>query len=295
MQNKLSDIHSFFSRHKAARVLLILFAVLLALVIVLHPHGTKTFLILGIDNYGSLNDNGRSDVMMLVQVGFDSGKIHAVTFARDIVIPDEHNRDTKLNTIVRSQDESTLVSALENAFDLKIDGWFRVNFSSVITIIDAMGGVDLELTEAEARYIDKKEGTYPTHPLTEGLCHVNGAQALCYARCRKLDNDLGRGDRQTKLFSALVAQTHHMTAARVVAVVREMGHAWRSSLSGAEQMKLVYQSLWMRGAQVVRVGVPYEGYWRYGESSVILNKLEDNVRLLHQDLGLPAPKIKTEE
>jgi len=86
-----------------------------------------------------------------------------------------------------------------------------------------------------------------------------------------------------------------MTAARVVAVVREMGHAWRSSLSGAEQMKLVYQSLWMRGARVVRVGVPYEGYWRYGESSVILNKLEDNVRLLHQDLGLPAPKIKTEE
>lgn len=174
MQNKITDIRSFFSRHKAARVLLILLAVLLVLVIALHPHGTKTFLILGIDNYGSLDDNGRSDVMMLVQVGFDKGKIHAVTFARDIVIPDERSHNVKLNTIVRSQDEDALVSALENAFDLKIDGWFRVNFSSVITIIDAMGGVEIDLTEAEAHYIDKKEGTYPDYPLAEGRCRMNG-------------------------------------------------------------------------------------------------------------------------
>ncbi|MFR5796981.1 MAG: hypothetical protein ACLUI3_16595 [Christensenellales bacterium] len=48
--------------------------ILLALVLICHPHGTKTFLIMGIDNYGSLNDSGRSDVMMLVQVGFDSGR-----------------------------------------------------------------------------------------------------------------------------------------------------------------------------------------------------------------------------
>ena len=298
MQNQssvFSGIRSFFSRHKVVRVLVIVLALLLALILALHPHGTKTFLILGIDNYGSLDDNGRSDVMMLVQVGFDTGKIHTVTFARDIVIPGEHNRDVKINTIVRSQDEDALVSAMENAFDLKIDGWFRVNFSSVITIIDAMGGVDIELTDAEAHYIDKKEGAYPDYPLSEGVCHMNGAQALSYARCRKLDNDLGRGDRQTKLFSALVAQTHHMTAARVVSVVREMSHAWRSSLSSSEQAKLVFQALWMRGAQVVRVGVPYEGYWRYGESSVILNKLEDNVRLLHEDLGLPAPTAETAE
>ena len=291
MQNKIIDIRSFFSRHKAARVLLILLAVLLVLVIALHPHGTKTFLILGIDNYGSLDDNGRSDVMMLVQVGFDRGKIHAVTFARDIVIPDERNHNVKLNTIVRSQDEDALVSALENAFDLKIDGWFRVNFSSVITIIDAMGGVEIDLTEAEAHYIDKKEGTYPDYPLAEGRCRMNGAQALCYARCRKLDNDLGRGDRQTKLFSALVRQTRKMTAANVVSVVRNMNHAWRSSLSGGEQVKLVFDALWMRGAKVVRCAVPYEGYWRYGDSSVILN-LEENVRLLHESLGLPAPKAE---
>lgn len=287
----VSKVKSFFAAHKAARVLLVIAAALLAFVLIFHPHGTKTYLITGIDNYGSLNDNGRSDVMMLVQVGFDSGKIHAVTFARDIVVPNEHNKNVKLNTIVRMQDEDALIDTLERVFDLKIDGWFRVNFSSVITIIDAMGGVQLELTDAEARYINGREGEYPDYPLAEGLCRLNGAQSLCYARCRKLDNDIGRGDRQTKLFSALVRQTRKMTAANVVSVVRNMNHAWRSSLSGGEQVKLVFDALWMRGAKVVRCAVPYEGYWRYGDSSVILN-LEENVRLLHESLGLPAPKAE---
>ena len=286
----VSNIKSFFSKHRAARIALIAAVVLLAFVLIFHPHGTKTFLIMGIDNYGSLNDSGRSDVMMLVQVGFDAGKIHAVTFARDIAVPNEYNKNVKLNTIVRTRDEDALVDTLERVFDLKIDGWFRVNFSSVITIIDAMGGAEVELTDAEARYINGREGVYPDYPLAEGLCRLNGAQSLCYARCRKLDNDMGRGDRQTKLFSALVQQTRKMTAVNVVSVVKSMSHAWHSSLSGGEQAKLVFDALWMRGAKVIRCAVPYDGYWHYGgDSSVVLN-LDENVRLLHESLGLPAPK-----
>ena len=285
----VSNIKSFFSKHRAARIALIAAVVLLAFVLIFHPHGTKTFLIMGIDNYGSLNDSGRSDVMMLVQVGFDAGKIHAVTFARDIAVPNEYNKNVKLNTIVRTRDEDALVDTLERVFDLKIDGWFRVNFSSVITIIDAMGGAEVELTDAEARYINGREGVYPDYPLAEGLCRLNGAQSLCYARCRKLDNDMGRGDRQTKLFSALVQQTRKMTAVNVVSVVKSMSHAWHSSLSGGEQAKLVFDALWMRGAKVIRCAVPYDGYWHYGgDSSVVLN-LDENVRLLHESLGLPAP------
>ena len=286
----VSNIKSFFSKHRAAHIALIAAVVLLAFVLIFHPHGTKTFLIMGIDNYGSLNDSGRSDVMMLVQVGFDAGKIHAVTFARDIAVPNEYNKNVKLNTIVRTRDEDALVDTLERVFDLKIDGWFRVNFSSVITIIDAMGGAEVELTDAEARYINGREGVYPDYPLAEGLCRLNGAQSLCYARCRKLDNDMGRGDRQTKLFSALVQQTRKMTAVNVVSVVKSMSHAWHSSLSGGEQAKLVFDALWMRGAKVIRCAVPYDGYWHYGgDSSVVLN-LDENVRLLHESLGLPAPK-----
>ena len=56
-----SKAKSFFAAHKAARVMLAAAVILLALVLICHPHGAKTFLIMGIDNYGSLNDSGRSD------------------------------------------------------------------------------------------------------------------------------------------------------------------------------------------------------------------------------------------
>ena len=59
-----SKAKSFFAAHKAARVMLAAAVILLALVLICHPHGTKTFLIMGIDNYGSLNDSGRAALVM---------------------------------------------------------------------------------------------------------------------------------------------------------------------------------------------------------------------------------------
>lgn len=280
----------FFSAHKWARIAAIVLAVLLALSVVLHPRGTKTFLILGMDNYGSLDETGRSDVTMLVQIDFTRTKISAVTFARDMFIRHE-NRDRKINTIVRNADEEALCTAIEDNFGVSIDGWFRVNFTSVIELVDAIGGAEVELTEAEVNYLNRQVGRYPDSPLAEGKSRLNGAQALAYARCRKLDNDLGRGDRQTKLLSAMVQQTKRMTAANIVAVFNSLKHAWRSSVSGGEQAGLLFKALWLRGADVQRIGLPFEGTWRYGDSSVIAD-LPENRRLLLDALGLEDAAAK---
>lgn len=303
VRNSFEKASSFFKAHRKLRIaaiaLLALVVALLVLLVALHPHGTQTYLILGIDNYGSLDDNGRSDVMMLVHLDFDRSQIAAATFARDMFVKNDTGSQVKINTIVRNHDEDALVRAVEQNFGVEIDGWFRVNFSSVISIVDAIGGADVELTAEEARYIDNTAGAYPDSPLSEGICHLNGAQALTYARCRKLDNDIGRGNRQSKLFEALVAQMRRMTASHVLSLVDSMSHAWRSSLSGAQQAALVYKALWLRGAEVTRISVPFEGSWRYGNAangtSGILADLEDNRRLLLEALGLPAPQQPEEE
>ena len=290
----LTKAKRFFAAHKKARiaacVLAALLAVVLALSVVLHPRGTKNFLILGMDNYGSLDTSGRSDVTMLVQVDFTRTKISAVTFARDMFIENEKGGLVKINTVVRSKDEQALCEAIERNFGVPIDGWFRLNFTSVIELVDAIGGAEVELTKAEVGYLNDKVGLYPDNPLSEGKSRLNGAQALAYARCRKLDNDFGRGDRQSKLLAAMVKQTKKITAKNIVDIFNTLKHAWRSSLSGAEQAKLLTQVLWLRGAKVERVGVPFEGYWHYGETkggtSGVMADLEDNRRLLLDALGM---------
>lgn len=284
---------AYLSQHRAARIVCIVLAVLLALSILLHPHGRKTFLLIGMDNYGSLNETGRSDVTMLVQVDFTRSKISAVTFARDMFVENENGRLTKINTIVRSKDEQALCDAIERNFGVSIDGWFRVNFTTVVELVDAIGGAQVALTSAEANYLDRTVGLYPDSPLGEGVCRLNGAQALAYARCRKLDNDLGRGERQGKLIAAMVKQTRHMTAANVASVFSSLKHAWHSSYSTSEQASLLVKALWLRGADVTRIAVPFEGHWRYGEAhgtSGVVANLEDNRLMLLDALGLPAPK-----
>lgn len=288
----------FLLAHKWARIAAYIFAALLVLSVALHPYGQKTYLLLGMDNYGSLAENGRSDVIMLAQVDFTRTKITAVTFARDMFIENENGKLTKINTVVKNNDEQTLCDLLNRNFGVEIDGWFRVNFTSVIELVDAIGGAQVELTEEEARYIDRNAGKYPDYPLAEGLCRLNGGQALTYARCRKLDNDFGRGDRQGKLLSAMVQSTKRMTAANLVAVFGALRHAWQSSLSLPEQAVLLSKALWLRGADVERVGMPFEGEWRYGDAhgvSGVVADLPANRALLLDALNLKDPEPQQRE
>ena len=277
---------AFLKAHRAARIALIAAAVLLAVILVLHPKGTKTFLIIGVDNYESLDkNNGRSDVTMLVQIDFTRLQIKTVSFARDMIIKDKDNRDAKLNAIIRLGGEDALVSALEQNFGISIDHWFRVNFASVILLVDALGGAQVELTSQEAIYIDNQIGRYDDHPLSEGVCLLNGEQALTFARCRKLDNDIGRGARQGKLLTAMVAQTKKLTVSKLVGVFNSLKDMWRSSMSAGGQAVLLSQALWLRGAKVSAFTVPFDGQWQYGNGGVVL--YQANRSMLLEALGYP--------
>ena len=289
---------AYLAAHKWARIAACILAAYIVLSIVLHPLGQKTYLVLGMDNYGSLEETGRSDVIMLAQVDFTRTKINAVTFTRDMLIENEKGRLTKINTVVRGSDEQTLCDLLYQNFGVKVDGWFRVNFTSVIQLVDAIGGAEVELTEEEVRYLNKHAGIYPKYPLKEGLSRLNGGQALTYARCRKLDSDFGRGERQGKLLAAMVKQTRRMTAANLVAVFGALKHAWRSSLSLPQQAGLLFKALWLRGAKIEHISVPFENEWRYGDANGISGVIADlpaNRALLLDALNLKDPEPEKAE
>lgn len=283
-------------RRKWMRVQVIVILPLVLVLLAIHPRGRQTYLIIGMDNYGSLAETGRSDVMMLVHIDFNATKVYAVTFARDMLVENADGRDVKINTIVRNQDENALAEAIERNFGVPIDGWFRLNFTTLVELVDALGGAQVELTAEEAHYIDRTAGLYPGYPLAEGPSRLNGAQALCYARCRTLDSDLGRGQRQSKLVSALVAQTKSLNVNQLVDVYNSLNHAWVSSLSGGEQAALLTRALWLRGAQVERVGVPFDGTYHYGSDANVVANLENNRDMLRAvlNIGPAVPAVELE-
>ncbi len=273
---------------KILGIFALLILVFLCLFVILSPHGKKNYLFIGMDNYGSLNETGRSDTMLLVHLDFDKHKIGLVTFARDLLL-NYKNSDTKVNTIIRFGGEEGLVSTIEDSFDLHIDGWFRLNFSSLVSIIEEIGGVTVELTDAEAKYINHSIGIYPENPLSEGPCLLNGGQALSYVRCRRLDNDFGRGSRQSKLVKALIKESCSMGIPRIIELYNNMKHAWRSNLTDSEQFRLLYSCIFLRHADVTREGIPFEHMYQYknsstGDNGVAIN-LEKTVQALHEAIS----------
>ncbi len=168
-----------------------------------HDDAIVNILIMGVDDYQE-NDVGRTDSMILLSLDTRHKKLKMTSFMRDmyVTIPglSEPNR---INTAYSVGGPSGLITALEANFGVDIDRWATVAFSDFTKIIDAMGGVEITLTQGEADYINRY--CYEAEPnLTEGTHLLNGAQAREYSRIRKIGDDFERTQRQRNVITSIV-------------------------------------------------------------------------------------------
>ena len=171
-----------------------------------------TVLVCGNDSYGSLQDsNTRSDANMLLTVNPKTGTILMTSIPRDyyvnLVCPKgnenacpEQSKDKLTHTGllgIKSTEKS-----IENALGIKINYNVRINFSSVVNLVDALDGIDLDIKEGEEcdiLYANMQPG------LSVGKHHVDGETALAFARERHayLNGDNQRVKNQQKVFKAI--------------------------------------------------------------------------------------------
>lgn len=160
------------------------------------------YLIIGCDSRDGTN-TGRSDSMIVMTVNRETQKIHLTSLMRQIyvIMPEgSGHTDGMLNWAYAWGGADLLIETIENNFKIGIDHYVTINFESFETIIDTIGGVSIELSEAEANYVSKRTNSN----LTAGVQLLDGEQALVYARCRKLDNDFIRTNRQRNVVEAVV-------------------------------------------------------------------------------------------
>lgn len=255
------------------------------------------YLLIGVDGWGLNREGGaRSDAIILASLDYGRDRITFTSFARDSVVKPAYRKGTvKLNTLVRSEEgEQALIDYLSQAFGIPIKGHFVINFSGAVDVINAVGGIDIELSQDEAYYVDYHAGVYDDYPLAEGICRMNGAQALYYMRCRSLDNDFGRQGRQGKALRAMVGKLSKITPVRALMLVDDVLGMYRTDLTVGAQFELAMKAIRLRGAGVKTYSLPAEGTYRYGKdshgASGLEFNLEENRALLHEWLGLPADK-----
>lgn len=160
-------------------------------------------LFVGVDD--DENGNSRSDSMMLISIDKKHEKIKLTSFLRDswVDLPMK-GRKGKLNAAYAADGIQGAVDTIEYNFLIDIDHYVKVDFEMFTQIIDAVGGVEVEVTEKEAAFIRK---TTRFKEMQSGeKVRLNGAEALVYCRIRKLDTDYMRTYRQRKVISALMAK-----------------------------------------------------------------------------------------
>ena len=154
----------------------------------------------GNDGYGSVALQGRSDVNILVYVNPTTKQILFVTTPRDYYVefPGVTNGTSDKLTHAGLYGVETSMNTLEQVYGTDIDYYVRVNFSSLIQMVDALGGVDVTT--------DYSFSTFDGKYFEQGVNHLNGEDALSYSRERKSlpNGDFSRGEHQQQVLMAMI-------------------------------------------------------------------------------------------
>ncbi len=195
--------------------------------------GIRNLLLLGIDSRTD-SYKGLSDTTIILSINDNTKTIKLISLLRDtwVTLPgrdkDGDGKDDfgKLNSAYAYGRHVLQNKTIAQNFRLKIDDYIGVNFQSLPVLIDAMGGLDIELTAKEITQIPAV-GCYTVadNPNfigmtgTPGVHHLNGYQAMQYARIRKIDSDFKRTERQRKVITLLMEKAKTMNYTQLISMV----------------------------------------------------------------------------
>lgn len=180
--------------------------------------GRFTVLLIGMDSDRGL-EFALTDTMIVASLDPVSGAVSMISVPRDLVdlpLPDGRVFRQKVNGLVSyvhrnpgkfpgaTSGESVLAAGLGQLLGIQVDGWAKVNLPGFVKVIDAIGGVDVTVRKAICDYRYDEYGFTNGFAINPGNYHLNGQQALAYARIRKAygENDFTRAARQGEIVVA---------------------------------------------------------------------------------------------
>ena len=229
------------------------------------------------------DDTGsRSDAMILCTFNKAKGTITMTSFLRDLYVELPGHKKDRINAAYAFGGTKLLCETLYESFGVEVDGCVLVDFGHFEEVIDCLGGVTLELTNAEARFIKKH---IPGSAVSAGSNLLSGAEALIYARDRDdVDGDFSRTNRQRKLLSALVEEYKGKRLTDMLRILNELLAMITTDISKKDLTAFAVTLFPMLDqAQIVTQSIPVADGFRYAKidgKSVLVPDMEKNRQVL---------------
>ena len=169
--------------------------------------GYRNIALFGVDSRdNSVGKGNRSDVIIICSIDQATGDIKLVSVYRDTYLDVGKNSFQKATHAYSYGGPARAVKMLNDSLDLNITDYVTFNWKAVATAINILGGVDIEVTKPEFKYINsyitetvKGTGIGSVQLKAPGMQHLDGVQAVAYARLRYMDTDYQRTERQRKV------------------------------------------------------------------------------------------------
>lgn len=200
-----------------------------------------SILISGNDSFGSLDETSRSDVDMLVTINPVTSTILMTSIPRDSYVEEvcddyacNYGAYDKL-THTGLYGVDTTKDTVENLLGIDINYVFRVNFTSMIDIVDALGGIDIDVAEGMA--VSRFYTNSTLEGVHEGTNHLDGKRALAYSRERKayIDGDVQRARNQQQVLQAMFKKaTSPEIITKYTSLLKALTHAFDTNMSTKE-------------------------------------------------------------
>ena len=227
-----------------------------------HEEHIVNILLLGQDRRGGTK-NPLTDVMMLCTINKETNTVTMTSFLRDLYVKiPGHYRNDKMNVAYAVGGFKMINDTLEANFGVKVDGNVEVDFSQFAKIIDMLGGVEIELTGAEAAYLNNG---WVTGVLRAGMNKLNGNDALAYARIRYIDSDFQRTNRQRNVVTAILNSFRNASVTQLTDTMTAVLGMITTDMTDAQIMKYALEfAPMLKNLNIVSQHIPVEGTYYFG-------------------------------
>lgn len=233
----------------------------------------------GVDTREKDDFSGRSDSIMILSINKKDNTIKLVSVMRDSLVPIEKNSVrtySKINTAYASGGPALAVKTLNTLYGLDIKDYATVNFYGMADIIDALGGIEVEITKDEITanlginamineqciYMNLNPKDY--FVTKTGAQTLNGIQAVSYARIRHAknsfgnNNDFGRTERQRLVMTLLLKKALNTNPLKYPSILNKLTPYIKTSLSNSKMLSLA--SFLLRRPEMVQSRIPHNEY-----------------------------------
>lgn len=222
--------------------------------------------LLGSD-FSEYYETSASDATMILAIDKKNNKIKLCSLMRDIYLDLPQGGKMNLNYTILDGGPASLLKTVNYNFDLAIDKFVQVDLERLPKIIDALGGVEMEITEDELQHInayidniDKNNGTNTEHITTAGRQLLNGTQASAYCRIRyTAGRDFRRTERQRDVLNALFVKFKDIDLIELPGMINEILPLVTTNLTNGEIISISKDALSMGLSNIEQGRFPSDG------------------------------------